>query len=105
MGRSREPSCPPDVLEVLVDDSDSQVRDTAVRNPNLGVEVLERLAAHRDKYTRHAVIENPSVPDRLLERLREDECVLVFSAAAYTLRERRARNAASEGAEPLVAVA
>ena len=104
-GAAANPSCPPDVLEVLVDDPDSQVKDTAVRNPNLDAAVLERLAAHRDQYIRHAVVENPSVTDRLLEQLAGDDCVLVFSAAAYTLRERRARNAAREGAEPLGAVA
>ncbi len=104
-GAAANPSAPPDVLETLVDDPDSQVADTAARNPNIDVAVLERLAAHRDQYIRHAVIENPSVPDSLLQQLCENECVLVFSAAAYTLRERRAQRAASESAEPLGAVA
>ncbi|WP_419927103.1 hypothetical protein [Candidatus Poriferisocius sp.] len=104
-GAAANTSTPPDVLEALVGDSDSQVKDAAARNPNIDEAVLERLAAHRDKYIRHSVVENPSVPDRLLEQLCEDECAVVFSAAAYTLRERRAQNAARERAEPLVPVA
>ncbi|WP_419927222.1 hypothetical protein [Candidatus Poriferisocius sp.] len=102
-GAAANTSTPPDVLEALVGDSDGQVRDAAARNPSIDEAVLERLAAHRDKYIRHSVVENPSVPDRLLEQLARDDCAVVFSAAAYTLAERRARNPARTPAEKAAA--
>ena len=62
-----------EMIEELIEDEDSEVRYTTIKNPKAPVEVLRNLSEDEDRFVRSAVASNPNTPVEALRKLAEDK--------------------------------
>lgn len=95
MALASNDAAPPDILEMLAADEDSQVRAAVAANCALAEETIARLASDEIKEVRAGAARNISAPPDLLAVLAEDLDDEVRAAALENMRRRGAETAAA----------
>jgi hypothetical protein len=74
---AENPNVPVDVLKVLAQDENDDVRSYVARNPNTSPETLQILAQDENKYIRFNVARNPNTSPEVLQILAQDKSKIV----------------------------
>lgn len=69
------PNTPADLLDYLLEVSNSQIHVRIAENPNTSKETLSKLAFSHDPDVRAAIVDNPGTPESCFKRLINDESV------------------------------
>ena len=82
---AENPLCPADLIDVLSNDIDADVKAALARNKSVGLSTLESLCDDDDINVRLSLAHEPSLPQFLLEKLSRDSNPYVCDSAERTL--------------------